>query len=149
MSACDIRNCFMSHCISSQTETLPILLNLITINSHTVGYRSVRWLGNTKQTTNFDDLLNGMNVNFYIGLISTFNVSQCNNCQLSRSDYYYTGHFVIWCMGLVGYSNYCIKHFHTSDQREFLWFKCDISQPQFSRCVTTSLLYYNFPVECI
>ena len=22
--------------------------------------------------------------------------------------------------------------------KEFLWFKCDVSQPQFSRCVTTS-----------
>ena len=41
-----------------------------------------------------------------------------------------------------------MQHFHTSDQREFLWFKCDASQPQFSRCVTTSLVCYNFPVEC-
>ena len=34
-------------------------------------------------------------------------------------------------------------HFHTSDQREFLWFKCDVSQPQLSRCVTTSLVCYT------
>ena len=40
-----------------------------------------------------------------------------------------------------------MQHFHTSDQREFLWFKCDVSQPQFSRCVTTSLVCYKFSAE--
>ena len=27
-----------------------------------VVYRSVRWLGNTKETTNFDDLLDGIDI---------------------------------------------------------------------------------------
>ena len=29
-----------------------------------------------------------------------------------------------------------LSHFRSKDQRELLWFKCDI--PQLSRCVTTS-----------
>ena len=29
-----------------------------------------------------------------------------------------------------------MKHIQTSDQREFLWLKCDVPQPQLSKCTT-------------
>ena len=34
--------------------------------------------------------------------------------------------------------NIAMQHSYTSDQREFLWYKCDVSEPQLSRCVITS-----------
>ena len=58
--------------------------------------RSVIWLGNTKETANFDDLLDGIDIKlkFCIGIISTFNVSQGNNCQLLHCNNCYTAHFL-------------------------------------------------------
>ena len=52
---------------------MSILLLLLKINTLKLHVdRSIRWLGNAKETANFDELLDGID----IGLISTFNVSQ-------------------------------------------------------------------------
>ena len=64
-------NCFMSHCLWSQTDHkrfLSILLHLITINIQKL----------------FIDLLDGFSRLSLI--IRTFNVSQCNNCTLNVSQ---------------------------------------------------------------
>ena len=53
----------MSYCFDYKDHKrfLSILQLLLKINSKVVD-RSVRWLGNTKETTNFDDLLDGIDI---------------------------------------------------------------------------------------